>query len=161
VNSVAFTPDGERLISASSDGTVKVWSVASGELLKTIEATPAEVRSLAVSPDGKLVAAGIRYGVIKFWNVADWSERRSWTSPGDDVWAVAFSADSKQLFTAAGEWNRPAAVAAWRVSSGEQVASYQHTGEVLCLAVSPDGQQLAAGGGDRTVSIWKLDREGR
>ena len=130
-------------------------------MLKTIEATPAEVRSIAISRDGKLVAAGIRYGVIKLWDTADWKERRTWTSAGDDVWAVAFAADGQRLFTAAGEWNRPAAVIAWDVNSGEQVARYQHTGEVLCLAASPDGQQLAAGGGDRAVSVWRLGPEGR
>jgi len=160
VNSIAFLPGGERLISGSSDGTVKVWSVSSGELLKTLEATPAEVRSIAVSPDGKLVAAGIRYGVIKLWETADWKERRSWTTAGDDVWAVAFAADSTRLFTAAGEWNRPAAVATWDVASGEQVGRMQLTGEILCLAISPDGQRLAAGASDRTVSVWNVRPSG-
>jgi geranylgeranyl transferase type-2 subunit beta len=159
VNSVAFTPDNERLISGSSDGTVRIWSVASGELLKTIDATPAEVRSVAVSPDGKRVAAGIRYGVVKLWDAADGKEIRTWTSPGDDVWAVAFSEGSRRLFTAAGEWNRPAAVAAWDAQTGESLARYQHTGEVLSLAVSPDGQQVAAGGGDRSISVWSVPKD--
>ena len=156
VNAVAFMPDGQQLLSVSSDGTLKVWSATSGELLRTIEVTPAEVRSLAISRDGKLVAAGIRYGEIKLWDSADWKLRRSWTSPGDDVWAVAFSGDGQQLFTASGEWNRPSAIAAWNMATGEQVGRYQHTGEVLCLAVSPSGRRLAAGGGDRTASIWQV-----
>lgn len=156
VNSIAFTPNGELLVSGSSDGTVKVWSVASGQLSKTIVATPAEVRSVAVSPNGKFVAAGIRYGVIKVWETDGWSEYKKWESPADDVWSVIFSSDSQGLYGAAGEWNRPTAVTLWTISDARPIAQFKHTGEVLSLALSPDGKTLAAGGGDKAVSIWHM-----
>jgi WD40 repeat protein len=41
------------------------------------------------------------------------------------------------------------------VTTGEQVGTYKHPGEVLCPAVSADGETIAAGGGDKTVSVWK------
>lgn len=155
VNSIAFSPDGKSLISGSSDGTVKAWSIDTGKV-QTLIASKAEVRSVAVSPNGKYVAAGIRYGAIKVWDTEKWQEIHSWESPCDDVWSVVFSADSRQLFVSAGEWNRPTAITLWNVANATRVAELKHPGEVLCLSVSCDGKSLAAGGADRTVSVWKL-----
>jgi geranylgeranyl transferase type-2 subunit beta len=154
VNSMAFSPDSKRLFSGSSDGTVHVWSVR-GEPLKTLDASKAEVRSVALSPDGKYLAAGVRYGAVKVWSTDDWELKQSWEHHGDDAWAVAFTADSQRLLIAAGEWNRPTTIVERNVAGGEIVREYKHPGEVLCLAVSNDGKTIAAGGGDKTVSVWK------
>ncbi|HEX5103258.1 MAG TPA: hypothetical protein VFV87_05580, partial [Pirellulaceae bacterium] len=156
VNSVAFGPDAKRLYSGSSDGTVKVWSVA-GELLKSLDASKAEVRSVAISPDGKHLAAGLRYGAVKTWNTGNWDLKQSWEHIADDAWSVTFSADSQRLLIAAGEWNRPTTIVERNVATGEIVREYKHPGEALCLAISADGKTIAAGGGDKTVSVWKAD----
>jgi WD40 repeat protein len=155
VNCVAFSPDGKWLVSGSSDGTVKVWSLT-GELLHTPPASKAEVRSVAVSPDGQHIAAGIRYGAVNVWKTADWQVAQSWEQPADDAWSVAWSADSQRLVIAAGEWNRATTIVARNIATGEQVSQFKHPGEVLCLAVSADGKTLAAGGGDKTVSVWPV-----
>ncbi len=156
VNSVAFSPEGEWLVSGSSDGTLKVWSTAAGKLLRTLEASKAEVRSVAVSPNGQHVAAGIRYGTAMVWETREWRVQHTWTQPADDVWAVAFSADNKRLFTAAGEWNRSSTVVGHDVASGNIVGEFKHPGEVLGLAVSADGRKIAAAGADKTVSVWPM-----
>jgi len=156
VNSLAFHPDRRQLFSGSSDGTVKQWSVANGETLKTLDATTGEVRTVAVSPDGKYLAVGMRYGSVKLWQIDDWSELPECKATADDAWTVAFSADSLRLLAAAGEWNRPSAIAAWNIATGKRESEFKHPGEVLSIAVSQDGSLLAAGGGDQTVSVWKL-----
>jgi len=155
VNSLALDPKSSRLISGSSDGTVKIWSVSDGKLLKDIVATNAEVRSVAISPDGKYLAAGLRYGSAKLWKTDDWQEVAALEAKADDAWSVAFTANSKELLVAAGEWNRPTEIAIWDVATHKRTDTLKHPGEVLGLAVSQDGKFIAAGGGDKTISIWK------
>lgn len=155
VNSIAFEPSGKWLASGSSDGTVRIWSLPSGKPVKELPATKAEVRSVAVSPDGKYLAAGIRYGSIKIWNTQSWEELHTLKSAADDVWSLAFTANSENLLAAAGEWNRPTEIAIWHVATGKQSGTLKHPGEVLSLAVSQDGKFIAAGGGDKTISVWK------
>jgi len=155
VNAVASFSD-ETIVSGSSDGTVKLWNVTTGECTRSLDATKAEVRSIAVSRDGKRIAAGIRYGVTQVWDTADWSETVI-EQKADDVWSIVFSGDGQQIITAAGEWNRPTDIVFWNIASKKAVKTLRHTGEVMSLALSPDGKQLAAGGMDKAVSVWMLE----
>ncbi|KAK2731274.1 hypothetical protein FQN57_003536 [Myotisia sp. PD_48] len=52
VMSVAFSPDGSKIVSGSGDNTVRVWEVATGKLLQTLEGHSGSVTSVAFSPDG-------------------------------------------------------------------------------------------------------------
>jgi hypothetical protein len=161
VNAVAFSPDGKQLTSASSDGTIRIWSASTRQPEKTLEVTKAEVRCLAWSPDGQRLAAGIRYGMIKVWDPRTWQERLSFQGHESDVWSVAFTPDATTLVSGNGDWNRAGHVKRWTVADGKHAGSFQHTGEVLGIAVSPDGRRLAAGGGDRMVRVWTLGNEPR
>ena len=50
VTSVAFSPDGELVVTALDDGTAKVWDIVSGECLRSLEGHSSEVVSVAISP---------------------------------------------------------------------------------------------------------------
>jgi WD40 repeat protein len=66
--SVAWSPDGRRLASASLDRAVKVWDAELGLELLTLRGFPSEVRAVAWSPDGRRLAAGGRDGTVRVWD---------------------------------------------------------------------------------------------
>ena len=70
VYSVSFSPDGTTLASASSDGTVKLWDVATHENIATLQGHTDYVNSVSFSPDGTTLASASWDGTVKLWDVA-------------------------------------------------------------------------------------------
>ena len=125
IRSIAFTPDGRQLVSASDDKTIRVWDLASGKTVRTIRGDSApghagKVLAMALSPDGKWLAAG--------------------------GWFANFSGSNREDV---------AAVRLYEFASGKLVALLKgHTNVVNSLAFSSDGSRLISGGGDYTAIIW-------
>jgi len=57
-NAVAFSPDNRWLASGGKDNVIKIWDLATGNVLRTLYGHTSNVNALAVSPDGKLLASG-------------------------------------------------------------------------------------------------------
>ena len=68
VDSVAFSPDGQTLASASPDKTVKLWNSGTGALLRTLAGHQGYVDSVAFSPDGQTLASASSDKTVKLWN---------------------------------------------------------------------------------------------
>ena len=68
VYSVAFSPDGRRIVSASSDNILRLWDVNTGKLVQTIE-TPAAPSAVAFHPDGKHVVTGNGNTTVVLWRL--------------------------------------------------------------------------------------------
>ena len=68
VNSVAFSPDGKRVVSGSRDKTVRLWDTVTGASLQTLEGHSESVISVAFSPDGKQVVSMSFHNIIWPWD---------------------------------------------------------------------------------------------
>ena len=68
VNSVAFSPDGQHIVSGSSDELVKVWSVSARKEVASLAGHSYYVRSVAFSPDGQHIVSGSCDNLVKVWS---------------------------------------------------------------------------------------------
>jgi Flp pilus assembly protein TadD len=97
--SVAFSPDGQRLASASGDQTVKIWDSATGKELFTLEGHASYVVSVAFSPDGQRLATGSIDQTVRIWDSVTGKELITLKGHSAPVRSVAFSPDGQRLAT--------------------------------------------------------------
>lgn len=153
VRSLAFSPNGETLATGSYDKTVRLWRVADGTLLSTLEGHNSWVRRVAFSPDGETLASASDDNTVRLWRVSNDVQLHSLKEGTEGVRAVAFSPDGEMLAT--GGYDN--AVRLWRVSDGTLLHTLQgHTGWVRTIAFSSDGERLASGGFDTTARLWRV-----
>ena len=68
--SVSFSPNGKRIVSGGADGTVRLWDVETGSILKTLTGHTGSIESVSFSPDGKMLASGSVDGTILLWDTS-------------------------------------------------------------------------------------------
>jgi WD40 repeat protein/DNA-binding SARP family transcriptional activator len=162
--SLAFTPDGERLIGSRSPmaswldyfGQVVVWDWKGGQLERSIDTGNDDA---VLSPRADLLVSTPRIfltgsQVAEVWDWATGQHLRTLSHSGS-VTRAAFSADGSRLVTA----SRDGTVRIWDpyTDAPEQLVLRGHTGQVDAIAFSPDGSRLASASADGTVRVWALD----
>ncbi|WP_433697029.1 PQQ-binding-like beta-propeller repeat protein [Nocardiopsis sp. CA-288880] len=151
VLSVVFSPDGQQLASASTDGTVQVWDAESGQELHTLIGHSEPVLSVVFSPDGERLASRSTDGTVRLWDPRTGEEQHVLEGHDDWVKAVVFSPDGQQLASASDDGT----VRLWDPRTGEEQHVLEgHDAWVKAVVFSPDGQQLASASDDGTVQVW-------
>ncbi|MBS0187631.1 MAG: serine/threonine protein kinase [Planctomycetes bacterium] len=150
VSSVAFSPDGSRILTAGLDGSLKLWRASDGAELRTVATGLDAAWSARFSPDGHAIASAHGNGVSRIWKDLD-AAPLILDCQASRVPTLAFGPDGSFLVTAVAEGN----VRIWDPASGHLLRELRPASKISrAVAVSPDGRLIASGGDNRTVVIW-------
>ena len=153
VNSVAFSPQGDKLASGSDDKTIKIWNVNSKEEILTLKGHSGWIWNVAFSPDGQILASSSYDETIKLWNLSTGKEIRTLKGHAGGITSIAFSQDGKTL--ASGSLD--STIKLWNLATGEQIQTFKgHSAGVNSVDFSPDGFTLASGSWDKSIKLWDL-----
>lgn len=152
IRACAWSPDGTRLASASSDRTLKIWDSITGMCLRTLEGHKDVVWACTWSPDGTRIASASSDRTLKIWDITSSVCLRS-IEHSKEVRACAWSPNGSILASA----SKDGTVKLWDVATGVCQRNLEaHPEGVDACAWSPDGTRIASGGGykDISVKIW-------
>jgi WD40 repeat protein len=155
---IAWSPDGRRLATASSDRTARIWDTASGNELVMLRGHDDWVLWVAWSPDGRRLATASSDRTVRIWDADSGNELAVLHGHDDWVRGVAWSLDGRRLASASGD--RTARI--WDASNGNELAVLNgHDDTVRAVAWSPDRQHLATASHDNTAKIWDANNGGQ
>jgi len=162
VNACVVTADGQRVISAGDDGTLKVWNLENGRVIATLVGHASWVSACAVTADGRVVVSASGDRRLKVWNLD--SGRALATLEGQvyPVNACAVTADGQRLVSAsadgAPDGKRDGIVKVWDLENRRVLATLKaHADWVKACAITADGRYVVSASSDRMLKVWQWE----
>jgi WD40 repeat protein len=151
VTSVAYSPDGTKVVSGSHDKNVRIWDAQSGRNIKVLKHHNQAVLSVAFSPDGTKIISGSNDKTVRIWDAKSGRKIALLIGHSSCVESVAFSPDGTRI--ASGSSDKTVRI--WDAQSGRHIALLEgHSGQVTSVAFSPGSTKIVSGSVDETVRIW-------
>ncbi len=167
VTDIQFSPDGKFLVSGHQDGTVRLWSLATAQVL-TVSRTGSQIDQLAFRGDGGGLAAALHNGTVWVWDVIATSSASTNTAIMtlkpvgslvthlSTVNDLAFSLDGRLAIAGAGT-SVGGSLQLWDTKGGKTLQLSGNGFAVKSIAFNRDGSLLIGAADDKTLRVWSLD----
>ena len=156
VNSVAFSPDGRKIVSSSDDETIRIWDAKTGlQIGDPFIGHTGPVNSVAFSKDGTKIVSGSWDETIRIWDVKTGLQiGEPLTGHTWGVNSVAFSPDGTKIVSGSNDIT----LRIWDAETGLQIGKplTGHNFWVTSVTFSPDGTKIVSGSSDKTIRIWDV-----
>ncbi|MEM9244127.1 MAG: hypothetical protein AAGA67_00075 [Cyanobacteria bacterium P01_F01_bin.153] len=153
VLSASFSPDGKTILTASHDGTAKLWDLE-GQEIQSLNGHQDWVLSASFSPDGKTILTASEDGTAKLWD-REGNEIQTLNGHQFGVRSASFSPDGKTILTASDDRT----VKLWDLKGNNIQTLNGHQAEVLSANFSLDGKTILTASRDGMAKLW--DRENK
>jgi len=159
VQSVAVSPDGKWAASGSTDKTVKIWDLETGECRATLKGHTDEVKSVAITPDGGRILSGSNDNTIRVWEPKEGKCLIRWTASKYFVLSVSIFPDSQRVLSS-GAYQDPS-LKVWDLTTGTRLQTLDlPAGEgnaEWSTAIARNGKIAVSSGGVNLVRLWNLE----
>lgn len=153
VNSIEYNKDGSRLVSGSSDNSIKIWTVQPFQMIKEIKGHSAAVTSVAFINDSVVLSAS-RDRTLRTWNVDSATILSFINAHAADITSMALSSDS--IFFITGSTDHTVKI--WNTIHLEEMSFLtDHRDSVQAVAISADGQRIASGDCHHVIILRKCN----
>jgi WD40 repeat protein len=155
LTSVTFSPDGERIVSASEDKTTRIWDAETGKpISEPLVGHAGGLKSAAFSPDGKRIVTASADRTARVWDAETGKQIGEPLRHTGFVMTAKFSPDGKRIVTAASDGT----ARLWDAETLETIGQpLRGGGTIWDAAFSPDGRRVAAGLSDGTIQFWDIE----
>ena len=151
VTSAQFSPDGQRVVTASLDKTARLWDAATGKAIGEPMKHEDGVGSAQFSSDGQRVVTASADSTARVWDAATGKAIGEPMKHEREVFTAQFSPDGQQVVTASED--KTARV--WDAASGRSIGEpMEHENWVRTAQFSPDGQRVVTASEDKTARLW-------
>ncbi|MBD2486111.1 PD40 domain-containing protein [Aulosira sp. FACHB-615] len=155
VTKVSFSHDGQKIVSGSADGTLKIWSRDGKEIFSS-SVLDKKITYIDFSPDSQIIVAGSVDGKVILKNLKNPNEKNfNFQAHEEEITNVSFSPDGQKLLTA----SKDKTIKLWSLDGKELKIFRGHQDSISSVSFSPDGQLIASSSQDNTVKLWNLDAQ--
>lgn len=153
ISEIAVSSDSRRAVTASWDGTAKLWDLDTGREIQTYAGHTATVTCVDISPDGKRVVTGSRDGSVRLWDLVSGEQQHVSRAHWSGIVSVAFSPDGRSIVT--GSYDSVSKIL--NAKFGVEMAAFGGDNAGGRTAMSADGQLLVTGSKGQTGCVWDVE----